>query len=96
MNFRDKKFNSFIVKNFATAFNKTFFWQNLEIFAETILAEPTLLGSNAPIVFSPLSETTVFVRWLYCDQWQTEKAAMGFYVWQKKRERELINGETGR
>ncbi len=48
---------------------KLFFWQNLEIFAETILAEPTLLGFNAPIVFSSLSETTVFVRWLNCDQW---------------------------
>ncbi len=48
------------------------------------------------IVFSPLSETMMFVIRLYWNQWCMKKVAMHFYVWWRKREREVATGETER
>ncbi len=55
-----------------------------------------ILQTGNYILFSPLGETTMYVRWLYCNQWYMKKVAMHFYVWQRKRERELTTGETER
>ncbi len=52
--------------------------------------------SSRIIVISPLSETTVFCQTTLLRSMINEKGCHGFYAWQRRRERELTNGETER
>ena len=44
----------------------------------------------------PLSETTMWIKTVYCNQWWAESGCQGFYIKQSERGREQDSGETER